>query len=78
MVKTKATKPVVEEHEIEGHSVQLRSLEGREELWIDGVRRKLYQTERGYTLYDDAYSSPKKSAVEAARSYLRSVSGKDK
>lgn len=75
MARKKGDKPSVEKHEIEGHSVQIRILKDKEELWIDGTRRKLYRTERGYTLYDDAYSPPQKSLTEAVKAYLGRTSG---
>lgn len=75
MASKKGVKPSVEKQEIKGRSIQIRSLEGREDLWIDGVRRKFHQTERGYTLYDDAYSPPQKSLIHAVKAYLEKTGG---
>ncbi len=76
MVKKNATEPLVEKHKIEGHSVEIRKRKGKEELWIDGVRRRFFVTEDGYNLHEDAYALPQKSLLEAAKHYLDKTSGK--
>lgn len=60
----------VERKEIRGHSVQIRRQEGREELWIDGVRRRFFVTDDGYNLFDDAYARPQKSLLDAVEHYF--------
>ncbi|MFB6367630.1 hypothetical protein ACFCP7_27015 [Paenibacillus elgii] len=60
---------------IEGHKVEiLRREDGREELWIDGHRRKFFVTEKGYILNDDAFSPPQKTLIKAVENYLRKYS----
>lgn len=58
-------------HSIEGHAVEIRRHEDREELWIDGERRKFFVTPDGYTLHADAYARPQKTLIEAVKNYLR-------
>jgi hypothetical protein len=64
----------VEKYDIEGHSVEIRTRDGHEELWLDGTRRKFFATDQGYTLHEDAYVRPFKSLREAAEAYLKRLS----
>jgi hypothetical protein len=63
-------KPEVEQKEIRSHSVQIRRQEGREELWIDGVRRRFFVTDDGYNLSDDAYARPQKTLLDAVEHWF--------
>ena len=63
----------VDKHEIEGHTVEIRRTDDREELWIDGRRRRFFRTPDGYTLNDDAYVKPFKSLYDATASYLNKL-----
>jgi len=74
MEKKDATQPLVEKHQVEGHSVEIRKQEGREELWIDAVRRRFFVTDDGYNLNDDAYAPPHKTLYAAAKAYLQKIS----
>ncbi len=60
----------VETHRIAGHSVEIRRVDDREELRIDGHRTKFVVTEDGYNLHAAAYDRPYKSLLEAVRSFL--------
>ena len=76
MAQKKKTEPAGEkhaggEHRIEGHSVEIRRHEDREELWLDGERRKFFVTPDGYTLHADAYAPPARTLMEAVKNYLR-------
>jgi hypothetical protein len=71
MPEREPTEPSIEKHSVEGRSVEIRKREGKEELWIDGVRRRFFVTEDGYTLHADAYAPPQKSLLQAAKVYLR-------
>ncbi len=57
-------------HTVEGHGVEVREREGKEELWIDGERRKFFVTPDGYTLHADAYAPPQKTLLDAVKNYL--------
>jgi hypothetical protein len=57
-------------HRIEGHTVEIRQRDDREELWIDGERRRFFVTRDGYTLHADAYAPPAKTLMEAVKNYL--------
>lgn len=59
-----------EKHTIKDHTVEIRKVEDKEELWIDGVRRKFFVNKDGYTLHDAAYDPPFKSLKEAVEDYL--------
>lgn len=61
----------VETHQIAGHSVEIRTLEGREELRIDGVRTRFLVTDDGYNLADAAYDHPYKSLLDAVKGFLQ-------
>jgi hypothetical protein len=74
MPTKKPTKPLREKHPggaLEGHAVEIREREGKEELWINGERRKFFVTPDGYTLHADAYARPQKTLLEAVKNYLR-------
>ena len=51
--------------------MEIRQREDREELWIDGARRRFFVTKDGYTLNADAYAPPAKTLMEAVKNYLR-------
>lgn len=70
-MSSRKTTPPVEEHQVEGHSVRIRKEGDKEELWIDGTRRRFSVTKDGYTLHEDAYAPPQKSLLEAAKAYLK-------
>lgn len=59
-----------EKHTIKGHTVEIRKRENKEELWIDGVRRKFFVNKNGYTLHEAAFDPPYKSLREAVEHYL--------
>jgi hypothetical protein len=61
--------PSVEKHEIVGHHVEIRK-KPREELRIDGERKKFLVTEDGYNLADAAYDKPYKSLLDAVTAFL--------
>lgn len=67
----------VETHQIAGHSVEIRSLEDREELRIDGVRTKFFVTDDGYNLNDAAFDRPYKSLLDAVKAFLEPQKRKD-
>lgn len=72
----KPTEPMREKHAggthtVEGHAVEIRKREDRDELWINGERRKFFVTPDGYTLHSDAYAPPQKTLMEAVKNYLR-------
>ena len=69
MKKNNETTPS-EKHTIKGRSVEIRRSENKEELWIDGVRRKFFVNKDGYTLHDAAFDPPYKSLREAVEHYL--------
>lgn len=60
----------IDKHTIKGHTVEIRRSEKKEELWIDGVRRKFFVNKDGYTLHDAAFDRPYKSLQEAVEHYL--------
>ena len=76
MAKKKTTEPSVDKHQFEGHSIQIRKVEGKEQLWIDGVRRRFFVSDDGYNLDDDAYASPQKSLIEAVKAFINKISAK--
>jgi hypothetical protein len=59
-----------EKYTTQGHSVEIRRNENKEELWIDGVRRKFFVNKDGYTLHEAAFDRPYKSLREAVEHYL--------
>ena len=59
-----------EVHEIAGHAVEVRRHGDREELRIDGRRRRFFVNRHGYRLYDNAYVPPTETLLEAVRAYL--------
>lgn len=61
--------------EIHGHAVAILRRKDREELWIDGIRRRYIKTDEGYNLYDDAYEPPQKSLIDAVELYLHKYPG---
>jgi hypothetical protein len=61
----------VEIHQIAGHSVEIRTLEDREELRIDGVRTKFLVTDDGYNLADAAYDRPYKTLLDAVKGFFQ-------
>ncbi|WP_262267495.1 hypothetical protein [Microvirga yunnanensis] len=73
-------RPDTETHEIAGHTVEIRRIDHREELRIDGVRTKFFVTPDGYNLHDAAYDPPYKSLQEAVTAFLerRNVTGREK
>ncbi len=74
MSKKQSIKPPVEKHEISGHQIEIRKTDGKEQLFINGVRCNFFVTSEGYTLRDDAYVPPYRSLVEAVKSYLEKTS----
>lgn len=64
----------VEKHEIQGHHIQIRKKKKKEQLWIDGIQHKFFTSSDGYTLYNDAYSSPQKTLIQAVKIYLEKIS----
>ena len=69
-MKKNYDKTASEKHKIKGHNVEIRRTENKEELWIDGVRRKFFVTEDGYNLHAAAYERPYKTLLEAVQNYL--------
>lgn len=67
--------PEREVYEIGGRQVEIRRVEGREQVWIDGRRHKVLVSDDGYNLYGDAYSLPKPTLQEAIAEYLRKYPG---
>ncbi|MFA7441277.1 MAG: hypothetical protein WCZ66_09970 [Sphingomonadaceae bacterium] len=55
---------------LEGYTVEIRILDGKEQLWIDGMRRKFFVTQDGYTLHADAFAPPQKTLLGAVKQYL--------
>ena len=72
-MKKNQDKTPTDKHTIKGHTVEIRKIENREELWIDGVRRKFFVTKDGYNLHDAAYDKPYKSLREAVEHYLENA-----
>ncbi|MFM0124581.1 MULTISPECIES: hypothetical protein [Paraburkholderia] len=68
-MKDKDYDPSIEKHEIAGHHVEIRKAP-REELRIDGVRKKFLVTKDGYNLDDAAYDKPHKTLLEAVTAFL--------
>ncbi len=60
-----------EKHSIEGHTVEIRRTQDKEELWIDGIRRKFFLSKGGYNLHEAAYEPPQKSLRDVAEHFLR-------
>ena len=61
----------VETHQIAGHSVEIRTLEDRQELRIDGVRTKFLVYQKGYNLAAAAFDRPYKSLLDAVKAFLQ-------
>ena len=76
MAKGKETDPPIEKRKIANLAVEIHRRDGREELWIEGERRRFFRTDDGYTLFDDAYAPPQETLLEAAENYLRKYSEK--
>lgn len=57
-------------YKLEGYTVEIRVREGKEQLWIDGVRRKFFVSQDGYTLHADAFAPPQKTLLAAVKQYL--------
>ena len=70
MAESKRDPATSEQHEIAGHAVEIRRSGDREELRIDGRRRRFFVNRHGYRLYDNAYVPPTKTLLEAVRAYL--------
>jgi hypothetical protein len=68
--QTNPAEPQIERHQIEGHAVEIRKYAEKEELWIDGVRRKFFANQHGYILFDDAFVPPHKTLLDAVKAYL--------
>ncbi len=64
-------KTSTKEYEIEGHSVRIVEGEDRRNLLIDGRPYRFFETDDGFTLRDDAYATPRKSLLDAAKALLR-------
>ena len=64
-------KAKIAEHDVEGRSVRILSGPDREELWIDGTRRRFFKTSGGYVLADNAYVPAHATLLEAARGYIK-------
>lgn len=64
-------KPATEKQRIAGRAVEIRRQEGREELWIDGIRHKFFASADGYNLYVAAHTPPQKTLLDAVKTYLR-------
>jgi hypothetical protein len=71
MAKSKPDDRQVERHKIAGHSVEIRKRDDREELWIDGVRKRFFVTDSGYRLNDNAYAPPTRTLLEAVEGLLK-------
>lgn len=67
----------IERHEIAGHSIEIRIRDGEQQLWIDGIRRKILVNDEGYNLYENAYVLPKPSLLEAVEDYLNRENNAD-
>jgi hypothetical protein len=70
MPEKTSKKTEADEHDIEGHLVRIVSDSEREELWIDGVRRRFFKNSGGYVLFDSAYVPARELLVDAVRDYL--------
>jgi hypothetical protein len=64
-------KTEISEHDVDGHSVRIVRGLDREELWIDGTRRRFFKYPGGYVLADNAFVPPQETLLEAARDYLK-------
>ena len=62
-----------EEHRDQGHVIRIVGNEGREKLWIDGVRRSFFVSDDGYNLREDAYAPPQETLLDAAKRYTTSL-----
>jgi hypothetical protein len=71
MMNESEYKANVETHQIAGHSVEIRTLEDRQELRIDGVRTKFFVYEKGYNLAAAAYDRPYKTLLDAVKAFLQ-------
>ncbi|MGQ0445039.1 MAG: hypothetical protein ACT4O2_07925 [Beijerinckiaceae bacterium] len=60
----------IERHQIEGHAVEIRKYPEKEELWIDGERRKFAANQHGYILFDNMFVPPHKTLLDAVKAYL--------
>lgn len=65
------SKANVETHQIAGHTVEIHTFEDRQELRIDGVRKKFLVYEKGYNLADAAFEHPYKSLIDAVKASLQ-------
>ena len=70
MPKESRERPEAVEHDVDGHRVRIVRVEDREELWIDGRRRKFVTNSGGYVLMDNAYVPARASLLDAVRAYL--------
>ena len=52
---------------VRGYSITIDSKNGKEELWIDGVKHRHSYTEQGYALYHSGFH---KTLLEAALEYI--------
>lgn len=70
MAATTPPEPSIERHQIRGHAVEIRKLADREELWIDGERRKFFAVEGGYLLFDDVFRKPYPTLPDAVKAFF--------
>lgn len=70
-MKESERKTHVETHKIAGHSVEIRTVDDREELRIDGVRTKFLVYKDGYNLSAAAFDRPYKSLLDAVKAFLQ-------
>jgi methyl coenzyme M reductase subunit D len=68
--KRRTNKVEVERAEIAGHVIEIRTIEGKEQLSIDGLLRRILRGPDGYNLYDDAFVRPFPTVMDAAKSYI--------
>ncbi|MDH3891824.1 MAG: hypothetical protein OEV49_12130 [candidate division Zixibacteria bacterium] len=76
MAKKKEATPYTEEHEVEGHAVQIRKEGDVERLLVDGIPRRFFMRGGGYVLYDNAYATPQKTLLAAVKEQLQGTTDK--
>ena len=65
----------VTEHKHGQHMIRIFDDGTRCQLWIDGKKRRFFQTEDGFNLFDQAYEQPHGTLLKAAQAALSKVGG---
>lgn len=73
MAKKKTTLFEIENHKIQGHSIQIHKKGELKKLYIDGERYIFFSSKDGFNLDKDAYSPPQKSLLKAVELYLKKL-----